>query len=101
MFSTILHFSSLKCIKLFFLVCFLLFLTVSPEGILSTIPTNVTVFRGDNITFTCQTDAGPNTQIFWLYNASDILCTTINCTDTLTSKSVPLFNAYYNYVKHH
>ena len=35
---------------------------------------NSTHSRGDNVNFTCTTDAGPNNIYVWLRNVSSILC---------------------------
>ena len=53
---------------------FFLISTVSPEGIVSTLPINATQSRGDNVNFTCTTDAGPNNIYVWLRNISGIGC---------------------------
>ena len=54
---------------------------VSPEDILSTIPESQITSKGDNITFTCLTEAGPDTTYLWLYNISDLVCTESDCSD--------------------
>ena len=55
--------------------------TVSPEDILSTIPESQNASKGDNVTFTCLTEAGPDTTYLWLYNISDLVCTESDCSD--------------------
>ena len=62
--------------------------TVSPEDIVITSPSNISASRGDNVTFTCQTDAGPNTTYLWLYNIVDVVCIQSNC-----SMGIFAFNA--------
>ena len=50
------------------------FLTVSPEGIVSLSPMNVTHSRGDNVSFNCTTDAGPNNRFTWFKRGQDQAC---------------------------
>ena len=54
---------------------------VSPEGIVSTNPTNTTLTRGNSVTFDCQTDAGPQTSVFWFHNATNVFCNVTSCYD--------------------
>ena len=57
----ILSVASLKCINLFTIV--------SPLGIVEVTPEMYQVpHLTDNVTFTCQSDAGPNLMYTWLYN---------------------------------
>ena len=37
--------------------------------------------RGDNVTLTCHTEAGPDTMYVWVYNGSNLVCTQSNCSD--------------------
>ena len=57
-------------------------------GIVRTSPENITKNRGENVTFSCQTDAGPSSQYLWLYRPSDIVCTRSNCTDGIFTFNV-------------
>ena len=41
--------------------------------------------RGDNVTFTCQTDAGPDTIYLWFYNVSDLVCVSSDCENGVVS----------------
>ena len=59
--------------------------TVSPKGIVTTMPESLTASRGGNVTFTCETEAGPNTVYMWLYNVSNNLCSQLNCSDGIIS----------------
>ena len=76
-----------KYIHVYNLLSLNLFLpfSVSPLGIVSTTPENVILSRGENVTFTCQTDAGPDTIYLWLYNVSDLVCQSSNCENGVVS----------------
>ena len=67
---------------------YVLFYIVSPEGIVSTTPVNSTLQRGDDITFSCQTDAGPDTHIVWFHNASEVYCNSSNCYNSWTTNGI-------------
>ena len=54
---------------------------VSPNDIVSTEPMMLIASKGDNITLTCQTEAGPNNTYVWIYKASNLVCTQSNCSD--------------------
>ena len=45
---------------------------VSPYGIVTTTPVNVTVSRGDSVTLNCSTDAGPGNNFVWLRNGTTV-----------------------------
>ena len=51
-------------------------------------PSSINASRGDNVTFTCHTDAGPNTTYLWLYNIVDVVCIQSDC-----SRGIFAFNA--------
>ena len=59
--------------------------SVSPLGIVSTTPENVILSRGDNVIFTCQTFAGPDTIYLWFYNVSDLVCVSSDCENGVVS----------------
>ena len=59
---------------------------MSPLGITTTIPANYTAERGDNVTFSCLTPAGPDTMYVWLYTADESLC--IGCSDDVSLDSI-------------
>ena len=48
-----------------------IFFIVSPLGIVNIEPMNRTSSRGDNVTFDCQTEAGPGNEYFWFFNTPD------------------------------
>ena len=48
---------------------------------MTTEPVSINASRGDNVTFTCETEAGPGTIYLWLYNISNLVCTQSNCSD--------------------
>ena len=50
--------------------------------------------RGDNVTFICTTDAGPNNIYVWLRNVSGIVC--LNCDGESFNKSMDR-NCEYDY----
>ena len=53
--------------------------TVSPFGLVTTVPTNITVKRGDDTILTCNTDGGFGNIYVWLKNGADAaVCS--NCT---------------------
>ena len=58
---------------------------VSPEEIVSVVPESIIVNHNDNATFTCMSDAGPNNNYQWLFKAKDLVCTSSNCSDGLSS----------------
>ena len=66
---------------------FFLIYTVSPEGIVFMSPINVTHNRGDNVNFTCTTDAGPNNMFSWSFNGSTITSSTNSYTISSTEFS--------------
>ena len=37
------------------------------------------------MTFTCQTDAGPDTTYLWFYNVSDLVCESSDCENGVVS----------------
>ena len=39
-----------------------------------TSPVNAIHNQGDNVTFTCKTDAGPGSVYVWLRNGSELVC---------------------------
>ena len=48
---------------------------------MTTEPVSINASRGYDVTFTCETEAGPGTIYLWLYNASNLVCTQSNCSD--------------------
>ena len=61
---------------------------VSPKGVVQTDPMSINAFHGDNVTFTCLTDAGPSNIYQWLVNATDLVCTPLNCSNGIFSFNV-------------
>ena len=55
--------------------------TVSPNGIVSSTPMLIIASRGDDVTLTCHTEAGPNVTYMWMYRASDFVCPEANCSN--------------------
>lgn len=70
-----------------FLIFYFL-LVVSPSNLVTSTPMIALAGVGDDVTFTCQTTAGPNNYYVWLYNVSNLLCTESNC-----SEEIFFFNA--------
>ena len=54
---------------------------VSPRNIVQTTPSSISVTRRDDVSFTCNTDAGPDTLFLWLYNIRDLACTDLDCSN--------------------
>ena len=64
------------------------FSTVSPNEIVSVDPSIIIANYNDNAMFTCLTDAGPSNMYEWLVNATDLVCTQLNCSDGIFSFNV-------------
>lgn len=47
---------------------------VSPVSLTSIYPLNIVASSNDDVMLECSTDAGPNTRILWLFNASERVC---------------------------
>ena len=75
------HIRFLTFISANILFLILISYAVSPNGIVSTEPMILIASKGDNITLTCQTEAGPNNTYIWIYKASNLVCTQSNCSD--------------------
>ena len=54
---------------------------VSPFGIVSLVPQNITERRGETVSFTCSSDAGPMNRITWFHNDNELVCNEYNCSD--------------------
>lgn len=53
------------------IACSQFFSVVSPFGIVFIEPEDRIASRGDNVTFTCVTEAGPGNRYYWFLNTSD------------------------------
>lgn len=62
--------------------------TVSPANNVSIDPPSLIAERGDNVTFTCFTDSGPNTTYLWFNQSSGVVCTLSNCSFDVTDESM-------------
>lgn len=52
----------------------MLFFSVSPSGIVNVTPDDVIANHGENVAFSAETDAGPGTMYFWIYDPTFSLC---------------------------
>ena len=59
----------------------LLLYLVSPSSIVSITPQSPSVRRGEGVSFSCNSDAGPSNEYVWLYKPTDLVCSNNNCSD--------------------
>ena len=68
---------------------------MSPAGSIAIDVPDPIVSRGDNVTFTCSADGGPNNVFVWLFSRENVLCE--DCIVDIDSEWQPCMYAMYNY----